>query len=193
MKLVDLTGQKFGRWLVIDLDEKRGTSYYWNCLCSCGEIRSIRGTSLQGGGSKSCGCEWRERLSIQSKRLFTKNGAAAREVYGRYKVHAAERDRAFDLSLEEFVQITSQPCYYCDALPARVNTACSGETFTYNGIDRKDNFFGYVKTNCVPCCTHCNWMKGRLSAEVFINSCIAVAQHQNQKLLQSSLPKLTRG
>lgn len=58
-KINDLTNQKFGRLLVIERDieesKKQGRSY-WKCQCECGNIKSIRGTSLICGDTKSCGC-----------------------------------------------------------------------------------------------------------------------------------------
>ena len=39
------------------------------------------------------------------------------------------------------------------------------------GIDRVDSSKGYTIDNVVPCCSKCNWMKGVLSKEDFINQC----------------------
>jgi hypothetical protein len=56
-KVKDLTGQEFGRLTVIGLDhikENRGGAY-WNCLCDCGRYKVVRGASLTGGNTTSCG------------------------------------------------------------------------------------------------------------------------------------------
>lgn len=55
-KIKDLTGQKFGRLTVIGLDDKPGRKTYWICKCDCGNVKSVRSDSLQGGRIKSCGC-----------------------------------------------------------------------------------------------------------------------------------------
>ena len=58
-RAIDITGQKFGHWTVIERDSsKRGGNAYWLCLCDCGnsEIRSVRGVDLRNGKSSSCGC-----------------------------------------------------------------------------------------------------------------------------------------
>jgi len=58
MKLIDLTGQRFGRWLVVekaDQPDKDGQSI-WKCLCDCGAVGLIRGNPLRKGKSQSCGC-----------------------------------------------------------------------------------------------------------------------------------------
>ena len=56
-KVIDLTGQKFGRWEVLAYSERKANGkHYWKCQCSCGTIRSVNGENLRDGTSKSCGC-----------------------------------------------------------------------------------------------------------------------------------------
>jgi hypothetical protein len=53
----DLTGQRFGRLLVIDLAEKtKPKQVFWNCLCDCGKPKVVRAMCLTRGMTKSCGC-----------------------------------------------------------------------------------------------------------------------------------------
>lgn len=66
---VDLTGQQFGRWTVIERDyDIKKKNIYWKCKCECGTLRSVAGTSLRGGISVSCGCEKDEKTSIRTKK-----------------------------------------------------------------------------------------------------------------------------
>lgn len=62
----DLTNQVFGRLTVLKIDEqrpyKRKECYYWICKCSCGNIKSIRSSSLKDGSVQSCGCLQKERV-----------------------------------------------------------------------------------------------------------------------------------
>lgn len=48
----DKSGQVFGQWTVL----KRHVGTMWKCRCTCGTIKSVSGTSLKLGKSKSCGC-----------------------------------------------------------------------------------------------------------------------------------------
>lgn len=48
----DLTGRKFGYWLVI----KYAGDRKWECKCICGETRQVNGQNLKYGVTKSCGC-----------------------------------------------------------------------------------------------------------------------------------------
>lgn len=68
-KLINLTGQKFGRLTVLKRAEKRGKAgqIYWLCQCECGKQKEISGKSLRYGESKSCGCLQKE---IVAKRSF---------------------------------------------------------------------------------------------------------------------------
>lgn len=53
MKQHDLTGIKFGKLLVIGQSSQKG---YWRVHCDCGTEKSVRGSSLNSGNTKSCGC-----------------------------------------------------------------------------------------------------------------------------------------
>ena len=47
----DITGEQFGDWKVI----KYAGDGYWECKCSCGNIKNVAGWHLRGGRSTSCG------------------------------------------------------------------------------------------------------------------------------------------
>ena len=56
----DLTGMRFGKLVVLYIDEERSGNgkVYWWCRCDCGKLTSVQSTSLtrKKGGVKSCGC-----------------------------------------------------------------------------------------------------------------------------------------
>lgn len=52
----DLTGERFGRWTVIERADNRNGKVMWKCLCDCGTVRVVLGYNLTSGDSKSCGC-----------------------------------------------------------------------------------------------------------------------------------------
>lgn len=66
-KLVDLTGVRFGRWLVI---ERAGSSKNkhatWRCRCDCGTEGVVMRSNLMSGISQSCGCRHKELASASS-------------------------------------------------------------------------------------------------------------------------------
>ena len=56
----DLTGQRFGRLVVVSLENKQQSGnrerYYWRCKCDCGKDHVVRTDGLTSGGVQSCGC-----------------------------------------------------------------------------------------------------------------------------------------
>src|SRR5262245_38243903 len=73
--LTDLTGQRFGRLLVVGRQSKK-----WECRCDCGQTKFIEGYSLRAGLTKSCGCLHNELLAARNhKHGDTKRGSRARE------------------------------------------------------------------------------------------------------------------
>ena len=75
--LVDLTGKRFGRLVVICRVYKNNTKkVYWLCKCDCGVTKSIRGDALTMGRTLSCGCR------IQEKKI--KHGSSRTRIYRIY-------------------------------------------------------------------------------------------------------------
>ena len=63
-KFKDLTGQKFGRLTVLSrADNKQNGSTRWLCQCECGKQKTILGSSLVSGHTKSCGCNQHSRIA----------------------------------------------------------------------------------------------------------------------------------
>ena len=56
MKLIDLTGKKFGRLTVVEQHDRKGKHIRWTCKCDCGNIVHVMGQHLRSGRTKSCGC-----------------------------------------------------------------------------------------------------------------------------------------
>jgi hypothetical protein len=61
---LQLKGQIFGRWTVIeDANEKDKFGFrLWVCKCECGTISNVSGNSLKMGTSLSCGCLRNDRF-----------------------------------------------------------------------------------------------------------------------------------
>lgn len=56
-KMIDITGQTFGKLTVLEcLGKLDGKRYFWKCLCECGNITTKEGSVLRSGNTKSCGC-----------------------------------------------------------------------------------------------------------------------------------------
>jgi len=104
------------------------------------------------------------------KQLKTPMGVASmRNTMHNYKVGAKKRGLEWDLTEEQFEEITQQDCYYCGAKPNNNSKGNHGNNgnYIYNGLDRIDNFKGYTKDNIVPCCKTCNFAKRDLTIQEF--------------------------
>lgn len=57
VKIHDLTGQRFGKLVVLSKTEQRSFgSVVWNCICDCGKGCMVSNASLISGNTTSCGC-----------------------------------------------------------------------------------------------------------------------------------------
>lgn len=174
-------GKTFNRLTVLKFSEykkdellKSGrvkrTAYYL-CQCSCGNTKIIKGKYLKNGHTKSCGCllpEITKERNIRRRKVTS----YFPQLYCSYKGKAKFKLLEFDLTIEEFKNITSSNCYYCGVEPLQLaskqNTyrerlARYKEEYYYNGIDRIDSNKGYIKDNIRPCCGICNKAKRDLS------------------------------
>lgn len=78
MKLVDRTGQRFSRLLVIERSgrDRKGNAA-WLCRCDCGATSVVVGHQLASGKTKSCGC-----LSIETARAGRHQAVASKNLVG---------------------------------------------------------------------------------------------------------------
>lgn len=61
-KIIDITGQQFGRLTVLNIagKDKRGETI-WHCICECGKEKDVLSSNLRKGLTQSCGCLQKER------------------------------------------------------------------------------------------------------------------------------------
>ena len=63
-KIKNLTGQRFGKLVVINQsNERKKGRVCWYCKCDCGGEIITQGRYLQSGGTKSCGCLLKEKVT----------------------------------------------------------------------------------------------------------------------------------
>ena len=55
-KLRDLTGQTFGKLIVVNFAGSNNRRAMWLCKCECGNEKTVASSSLTLGRTKSCGC-----------------------------------------------------------------------------------------------------------------------------------------
>lgn len=108
MKLIDLTGQKIGRWTVLErrptkVSSSGRTRVRWNCICECKTKKSVDGAELRSGRSLSCGCYAREKAAERQKK------------FNRYELHESfgigytNKNEPFYFDIEDYEKIKN----YC--------------------------------------------------------------------------------
>jgi hypothetical protein len=144
----NLQGRVFGRWTVIGPPERRDGAIWSPCRCECGTARDVRGYTLTGGKSHSCGC----LIGEASVRTRTTHGMATKD--GRapeYQVWAGMKNRCSDPTSDRWHRYGGRGIRVCD------RWWNSFESFYADmgprpgpdyQIDREDNDGNYEPGNC---------------------------------------------
>jgi hypothetical protein len=81
-KLVDLSGKRFGRLLVV---ERAGSNIHgsamWKVRCDCGTVKLINGGTLRLGDSNSCGCLNKDQKKAMCIERNSTHGMAKTKTY----------------------------------------------------------------------------------------------------------------
>lgn len=144
-----LTGHKYGRLLVTDLNSYKSTGWrrYWNCFCDCGQAVTIRTDNLRSGRAQSCGCLQKEIVSNICKKTKTTHGKANSKVYWAWgHIHA----RCYNPKCLQYKNYGGRGITVCERWHKFENfLADMGEPPTLqHSIDRINNNGNYDPKNC---------------------------------------------
>lgn len=144
------------------------------CLCDCGNSITIRYESLRNA-INSCGCHpganWKGCGNLSAS------------YYGNLRKGARSRGLEFSVSIEHLWQLLEDQSHRCrlSGLPIHLG-AITSDRHTAS-VDRIDSRKGYVLGNVQWVHKDINFMKLRLSQEVFIEMCNRVAAvSRNEKM-----------
>ena len=156
----DVSGKRFGRWLVMDRIpiDARGSdpNQVWRCRCECGTEKHLSMTELRRRG----GCFYcAKKGPAPTLRPYEAVYKLAKHVITNRVSRTRQHD--FTISYEEFVAICETgKCHYCHTPLAWAKSTKHGKANYAYRMDRKNNSLGYVSGNVVGCCTRCNYAKG---------------------------------
>ncbi len=163
------TGDVFGELTAIKYVghriTKKGLVSQWLFMCSCGRESIKDDIQVRREHTKRCnkGCH----------RYLGKGIALENKLYDTYKRHAIDRNIEFEITKEDFINLTKLNCEYCDISPLQKyrskHQKLGEEPLVYNGVDRIDNMKGYTKDNCITACKRCNQGKNNMSIIDFRN------------------------
>jgi hypothetical protein len=161
MKLIDLSGQKFGRWSVLLYSGNRK----WSCRCECGNTKDVNSYSLKSGDSKSCGC-----LDLEMKIERNKNTGNKHigEQFGRLTVVErkvksngntkylclCECGNSKEVAISNLLNGTTKSCgcYRTEVVKKRVQVDHSGKKFGRLTVIKRVNTSGSGRYLCLCDC-----------------------------------------
>jgi hypothetical protein len=135
VKLIDMTGQVFGKLTVIERtgSSKGGGLAIWKCQCECGNEPLIVGASLRRGTSRSCGCAY--------KHGYDKTPT--------YRSWAMMKNRCSSPTASNYKYYGERGITFCEGWSDFRNfLADMGERPEGMTIDRIDNDGNYEPNNC---------------------------------------------
>lgn len=83
----NLIGERFGKLVVIGLDDRGTKKTYWVCQCDCGGIKSARSDSLISGAVKSCGClkKQQDKINLTANHSHKQSGTRLYKIWQNMK------------------------------------------------------------------------------------------------------------
>lgn len=130
----DMTGQRFGKLVVVEKAGVRGGHMWWVVRCDCGTEKSMSGSAMRRGLQKSCNCNWRTHNLSRSRT---------------YKSWQMMRQRCTNPKFRSYAYCGAKGVRVCERWARFENfVADMGERPDGMSIDRIDPFGNYEPTNC---------------------------------------------
>lgn len=152
--LIDRTGARYGRLLVISRAEvAHGKGpVKWLCRCDCGNMVEVRSTNLSSGNSTSCGCA---TLEASARRLRTHGMSGTPE----YSSWAQIKSRCYVETSRIYKYYGGRGIVMCKAWRDSFEAFFADMGFRpedKTGVDRIDNDGHYSCGHCEECLAN-NW------------------------------------
>ena len=161
-KLIDLTGQVYGRLTVIKrvddyISPSGDRKVQWLCKCKCGKEVIVTGNNLRKGNSKSCGCYNRELLA---KINLTHNASNTRL----YHIWICMKDRCYNPKNKKYKDYGGRGIIICDEW---INDFEAFANWAYdNGyienVSRGECTIDRIDVNGNYCQQNCRWVNQKV-------------------------------
>lgn len=130
--------------------------YVFPCIAGCGAEVLVRSSDLTN-----------PKVTGRCKECFYKtlsSSARLRPFEALYNTLRHRHGISIELTYDEFLWFTTiETCHYCDAtinwVPYFPSKTRRTKVRCPLNLDRKDNYLGYSRSNCVVCCWRCNLIK----------------------------------
>ena len=146
----DLSGRRFGNWLVQSFAFRKHGHLIWLCLCDCGKLKNISGPSLRSGGTHSCiSCSLRGRNKTHGL-----CGTKEYKMWAAAKCRAKKKGLPFNIEISDIIIPEKCPLL--------------GVKIVRPSLDRIKPHLGYVKGNIWVVSRRANVMKNDSSLNEMI-------------------------
>lgn len=141
-KLIDLSGQRFGRLTVIERASNGNCKQTrWLCRCDCGEMRVVQASALKNGTARSCGC--------LHKDIVTRHGETGTRLHNIWR---SMKRRCDNPNCREYKWYGGKGVHVCkewsDSFEAFRDWALANGYSDDLSIDRIDGNRNYEPSNC---------------------------------------------
>lgn len=175
-KFVDLAGQTFGYLTAIEFVGLNNVkSSVWKFRCVCGNEVVRTGSQVKNGAIRSCGCK-KSELIVKKCTKFTPEEYIFRHAYRVHVRSAAKRGYVNNLTEEQYISISKQPCHYCGSMSVRMYM--DRTPVPSNSVDRLNSESHYSLGNSVAACFECQRSKSALTETGFLNLVKKVAMYR---------------
>lgn len=110
-RFIDLTGQRFGKLVVVERVENIGRQTAWLCKCDCGSEKVVMAWNLKTRNTSSCGCLWQEVVPEHNKELNTRHGESHTKLH---KVWRNMRYRCFNPNSKSYEDYGGRGITICE-------------------------------------------------------------------------------
>lgn len=182
-KLKHRKGERRG-YLTLTGYKRSGKTVYLDCECEDSEcLKHVKISRVLYDKHTIYSCAPIRSMDARKKKIVTSVASpeSFKDVektpmdrfYLSYLRTALKRGISFNLTIQEFTDIVTQPCVYC---------GCTGTKrlrgLWANGVDRINSLMDYSIDNVAPCCGDCNKAKGASSVEHFLDWAKRLADFQ---------------
>lgn len=175
---IDISGQKFGKWTVLEICHNNTSRKLWKCICECGNEKLIDARSLKDGRTTQCrGCYFK-KLKYQNP----VNATFINEIKERANKKGIEFNISCEILLKLFIQ-QNQSCFFCNRkiilLSSSKEYHDTRKEIEHVSVDRIDSSKGYVENNIQLACKACNIAKNTMTNKEFIKLCYNIVTKHN--------------
>lgn len=182
----DISGQRFGKLVVLNYVETINKTRRYLCQCDCGKQKILIRKLLVRGDTTSCGCNWiKSNIKHHSWRGYKD---IPLDFFSTIKRSAESRNIEFNITIEQISDLLEYQNKKCalSGLDLQFSKIRKDKKTQTCSLDRIDSNVGYIEGNIQWVHKRINIMKNKLSDKDFIYFCLMVANKNKNKIIMKN-------